>query len=241
MITLHVPFEREGPYPTWHMFGRRLLSRLRHGQLLINTCRGGVIDDEALEDWLAAGSGHALLDVWEGEPRPRPGLLRPPGGVLLGTPHVAGYTLEGKVAATKMVHEALCRFLGRTPSFDGRAVLGSPGSKVLRCTDKHAASDWRPWIEAAVPLRPDDAALRAVMEEPEAERGAAFEALRRKYALRRELSAFAIDPSVDLEPETRERLTALGIKVAPEPGAPIQRGWFRSSRSFAAALPDGSR
>jgi erythronate-4-phosphate dehydrogenase len=130
---------------------------------------------------------------------------------------VAGYSLEGKVAATRMVHEALCRFLGRAPDFDGREVLGAPGSKVLRCSDPTAAHDWRPWVEAAVPLTGDDAALRGVMARPEGERAVAYEALRKRYALRRELSAFAIERHVGLDPDTHQRLAALGIGVPPEP------------------------
>jgi erythronate-4-phosphate dehydrogenase len=237
VITLHVPLEREGPHSTWHMIGGEILSRLRHGQLLINTCRGGVVDDAALEAWLAGGSAHAVLDVWEGEPRPRPGLLRQPGGVRLGTPHVAGYSLEGKVAATRMVHEALCRWLGRTPDFDGSRVLGAPGSKVLQCRDPEAAHDWRPWVEAAVPLLQDDAALRAAVGKPDAERGVAYEALRRRYALRRELSAYAIEPNVALDPETHQRLSALGIKVPPEPTAPSRPTGSRATRPYEAAVP----
>jgi erythronate-4-phosphate dehydrogenase len=227
VITLHVPLERGGAHPTWHAIDGGVLSRLRHGQLLLNTSRGGVVDDAALEPWLADGSGRAILDVWEGEPRPRPRLLRQPGGVLLGTPHVAGYSLEGKVTATRMVHEAMCRWLGRAPSFDGRAVLGAPGSRVLRCSDGDAAHDWRPWVEAAVPLSQDDAALRRVMERPEAERGVAYEALRRRHALRRELSAFAIEPHVTLDFETHQRLSALGIGVPPEPTAAPRPGGAR--------------
>lgn len=242
VITLHVPLERTGPHPTWHLADTAILSRLKQGQLVINTCRGGVVDDAALERWLADGMGHAVLDVWEGEPRPRAGLVQPPPqGVWLGTPHVAGYSLEGKVAATRMVHEALCRWLGRAPSFDGGAVLGEPGSRVLRCYDEDAAHDWRPWIEAAVPLAKDDAALRAAVSKPDAERGVAFEALRRTYALRRELSAFKIERHVDLDPETHQRLAALGIKVPPEPTAPSRVTRSRSSISYAAALPSEPR
>lgn len=242
VITLHVPLERVGLHPTWHMVDAGIFSRLERRPLVINTCRGSVVDDAALERWLADGMGHAVLDVWEGEPRPRVGLVRPPPrGVGLGTPHVAGYSLEGKVAATRMVHEALCRWLGRTPSFDGGAVLGKPGSKVLRCFDTDAAHDWRPWIEAAVPLAKDDAALRAAVTKPDAERGVAFEALRRGYALRRELSTFAIERHVDLDPETHQRLAALGIRVPPEPTAPSRVTRSRSSISYAAALPPEPR
>jgi erythronate-4-phosphate dehydrogenase len=241
VISLHVPLEKGGRHPTQHMIDSRALSRLQHGQLVLNTCRGGVIDETALEPWISAGSGHAILDVWDGEPRPRQSLVRQPGGVIVGTPHVAGYSLEGKVAATRMVHEALCRWLGRAATFDGRTVLGMPGSKVLRCRDPEAAHDWRLWVEAAVPLLQDDAALRAAVGKPDAERGLAFEMLRRKYVLRRELSAFAIEPHADLDPETHQSLAALGIKVPPEPTAPSRRVWGRSSKSFAAALPTGSR
>lgn len=220
VVTLHVPLERAGPHPTWHLVDADALARLRQGQLLLNTSRGGVVDDAALERWLSEGLGAAALDVWEGEPRPRPGLLASPGGVLLGTPHVAGYSLEGKVAATRMVHEALCRFLGRTPSFDGRAVLGPRGGLVLRCDDPDAAHDWRPWVAAAIPLHLDDAALRTAMARPEAERAVAFEALRRRYALRRELSAFSIEPHVALDHDTHQRLAGLGIGVPPGPTRP---------------------
>ncbi len=220
VITVHVPLVREGPHPTWHMLDQASMSRLRYGQLVINTSRGGVVDDAALEHWIAHGSGAAVLDVWEGEPNPRPALLRSAGGVLLGTPHVAGYSLEGKVAATRMVHEALCAWIGRTPDFDGRSVLGMPGSRVLRCEDRNASHDWRPWVAAALPLMQDDAALRATVARPEPERGAAFERLRKRYSLRRELSSFAIEPSAVLGAETQQRLVALGITMPGEPTAP---------------------
>lgn len=231
VITMHVPLVREGPYCTWHLLDDARLTRLRYGQLVINTSRGGVIDDAALEKWIASGSGRAVLDVWEGEPHPRQGLLAPPGpqaqpglltepqGILLGTPHVAGYSLEGKVAATRMVHEALCQWIGRAPDFDGRTVLGVPGSRVLRSADLNSAHDWRPWVLAAVPLMQDDAAMRRAMAPPESQRGVAFEALRKGYALRRELSAFSIDPNAALDYDTHHQLAALGITVPLEPTA----------------------
>lgn len=216
VLTLHVPLTHGGPYPTARIFDQARLRRLRHGQLLINTSRGGVVDDAALERWLVR-EGRAVLDVWEGEPNPRPGLFAPKG-VRLGTPHVAGYSFDGKVAATRMVHEALCRFLGRAPSFSGHQVLGPTGIIPLRSDDPGALRDWRPWIEAAIPLRPDDQALRRVVAGPAALRGSAFESLRRSYALRRELSAFRVE-SRALEPQTHDHLTALGLTVASTPTA----------------------
>ncbi|MCX4239549.1 4-phosphoerythronate dehydrogenase [Paraliomyxa miuraensis] len=223
VISLHVPLVFGGPNPTWHLFDAARLSRLRHGQLLLNTSRGGVVDDGAMVHWLGQGSGRAVLDVWEGEPRLRPELLDPSAGLVLATPHVAGYSLEGKVAATRMVHEALCRFLGRPPDFDGRAVLGPRGTHALRCDHPDAAHDWRPWVRAAIPIRDDEAALRATMQQPVGERPSAFEALRRGHRLRRELSAFSIPDAVALDPDTHMHLGALGLGVPPEPTAPPVR------------------
>ncbi|MCH9686070.1 MAG: DUF3410 domain-containing protein [Deltaproteobacteria bacterium] len=212
VITLHVPLVPAGRYATTHLLGDDELARLRHGQLVINTSRGGVIDDVALERWIAVGDGRALVDVWEGEPRPNPGLLRGPGATSLATPHIAGYTLDGKVAATTMVHEALCRWMSRAPRFDGSHVLGSPGSIDVSCTDPQASRDFRPWVAAAVPLTGDDTRLRSVIADPEDSRGQAFESLRRNYSLRRELSAFRIQ-GADLDTPTRNKLTALGFSV----------------------------
>ncbi len=226
ILTVHVPLHSGGDHPTAHLLDAEVLAGLRHGQLVINTCRGGVVDDEALEDWVTHSHTHALLDVWENEPTPRPGLLRGPGAARLATPHIAGYTLEGKVAATRMVHRALCRWLGRAPDFDGHAALGPVGGRPLHCDDPTAPHDWRPWVEAAVPLTPDDRRLRGLLVRPPQARAAGFEALRRGYALRRELSAFRIRDA-PLDAATHGHLSALGIAVHGPPtlAAPLsQRG-----------------
>ncbi len=222
VLSLHVPLTLFGSDATSHLFNATTLSRLRTGQLLIDTSRGGVVDSAALEQWIER-DGRAVLDVWEGEPSPRPGLLPLEGGVRLGTPHVAGYSLEGKVAATRTIHEALCRFMGRTPDFHGRQILGPTGMLPLRCRDPESAHDWRPWIEQAIPLHHDDKALRHIMARPAADRGRAFEALRRGYMLRRELSAFRIDDEERLDPQTHAQLASLGITVPEEPTAGPRR------------------
>ncbi len=222
VLTLHVPLVHGGPHPTAHLFDELRMRRLRHGQLLLNTSRGGVVDDAILERWVA-DDGRAVIDVWEGEPTPRAGLLPREGGVLLGTPHIAGYTLEGKVAGTRMIHEALCAFIGRTPDFDGRQVLGPRGMLPLRCSDPNAAHDWRPWIEQAIPLRRDDESLRRVVNAASGDRGRAFEDLRRNYLMRRELPAFRIEDAA-LDPQTHAQLGSLGISVPPKPTAdPLPR------------------
>lgn len=224
VITLHVPLTRVGPHATYHLLGRELLSRLRHGQLLINTSRGGVIDDRALQRWVTSNDGKAFLDVWEGEPRLPAELLRGPAAVQLASPHVAGYTFEGKLAATRMVHEALCRVLGREPDFDGRRILAREGTIPLHCHDRDAAHDWRPWVASALPLLRDDAALRRLSTLSPNRRASELESMRRRYRLRRELSAFSIHDDAALDPDTHRCLAALGIRVPAQPTAdPLPR------------------
>lgn len=212
VITLHVPLVDHGPHATHHLIGQRELLRLRHGQLLINTSRGGVVDEAALRTWLSQGQGKAFLDVWEHEPRVDPRLVEPPTAVQLATPHVAGYTLEGKLRATRLVHDALCEFLDRPPTFDGADVLREAGSIELVADGPGARDDWRPWVGQAIHLHDDDMRLRQLLRRPRSEHGRGFEQLRRGYTLRRELSAFRVRAE-SLAPTTRAQLEALGMRV----------------------------
>ncbi len=109
ILCLHTPLTREGPHPTHHLFDARTLARLRPGSLLLNAGRGAVVDNGALLEELRAGRIGAVLDVWEGEPAIDPALLQ---AVALGTPHIAGYSLEGRVRGTLMVYRAWCEWAG---------------------------------------------------------------------------------------------------------------------------------
>lgn len=188
-VSFHVPRVRHGAHATRHLLDAEGLRRLPGGALVINTSRGDVLDNVALHAWLDAGRGEAVLDVWEGEPNLRWPLLAHPR-VRIATPHIAGYTAEGKVRGTAMVHAALCEAFGLESSLDAQDVL--PGSTPL-VTPCDPASVLR----AVHSLRSTDVALRALLEQPEHQRAAAFEALRRAYAFRRELTAY--EPTVGAE------------------------------------------
>jgi erythronate-4-phosphate dehydrogenase len=105
-LTFHVPLTRDGEDPTYHMVNREFLQSLKPGAVLINTCRGGVVDEAALKD--ALDSGHlagAVCDVWENEPDIDVEMLK---RVLIGTPHIAGHSQEGKARAVMMIREKVC-------------------------------------------------------------------------------------------------------------------------------------
>ena len=110
IITFHVPLTKEEPYATWHMADEKFFHGLAHTPYIINTSRGEVVDNNALLDALEEGRvADAVVDVWEHEPHPDGRLLQ---RVFIGTPHIAGYSADGKVNADNMVIDALCSHFG---------------------------------------------------------------------------------------------------------------------------------
>ncbi len=120
-LTLHTPLVRSGPYPTFHLFDEIRLGKMKPGSVLLNTARGEVVDNLALKKILRSGllSG-AILDVWEHEPHLDPELAEL---AALATPHVAGYSFDGKLRGTLLIYEALCCFLQIVPSWNYEPLL----------------------------------------------------------------------------------------------------------------------
>ena len=109
ILTFHTPLFKDGPYKTLHLADEALIARLKPGAILINACRGPVVDNAALLARLEAGQPlSVVLDVWEPEPALNVELLK---RVDIGTAHIAGYTLEGKARGTTQVFEAYSQFL----------------------------------------------------------------------------------------------------------------------------------
>ena len=105
IITFHTPLTSEGKYPTWHLCDEQFLNSLQRCKLIINAARGAVCDNEALLRW----HGDIALDCWEGEPNINRELL---DKAFIATPHIAGYSLQGKQRGTAMIIEALNRRYG---------------------------------------------------------------------------------------------------------------------------------
>ncbi len=115
IITIHTPLLAGGEHPTFHLFDDVLLRSFTRKPLIINTSRGEVVDNEALLHAIDEGTvGQAIIDTWENEPHPLPRLLE---RVYIGTPHIAGYSADGKANAARMTLEALCRWLGKEMPF----------------------------------------------------------------------------------------------------------------------------
>lgn len=108
-VTLHTPLTKGGEDPTWHLISRPRLDVMKPGAILVNAARGSVADNNALSSWIENGGGRAVIDVWEGEPDIDLNLL---SRALVATPHIAGYSREGKERATRMALEAVERRFG---------------------------------------------------------------------------------------------------------------------------------
>jgi erythronate-4-phosphate dehydrogenase len=185
VVTLHVPYTREGPYPTHHLADAAFLERLRPGAVLINTARGAVVDNAALDTLLEARPDlSVVLDVWEGEPDISMSLLEK---VQLGTPHIAGYSLDGKLRGTEMIYHAACEHFGRQQQWQAADDLPAGLSLDLReLRDAPLLENLQAAVFACYDIRLDDANLRQLLALPAAERPARFDRLRKEYPVRRE-------------------------------------------------------
>ncbi len=170
VITFHVPLTAEGTHPTFHLADHDFFDRLGRRPTVINTSRGAVVDNDALVDAMASGSvADAVVDTWEHEPRINPELLR---SAWIATPHIAGYSADGKVNADNMVISGLCRHFGLDVPF---TIVPPP----LPDSFKPSANPDELRLQLYNPLD-DTARLKSAPED--------FESLRGNYPLRREVA-----------------------------------------------------
>lgn len=163
-VTLHTPLTKEGTDATFHLIGEKALSLIKPGAILVNAARGPVTDSEALKGFLKDGRICAVLDTWEGEPRLDRELLE---YVEIATPHIAGYSRQGKERATRMAIEALNRFFGIVGDTSGLTGAYQP-SAIL--SEEEITESYDPYA--------DDRELRS---NPDS-----FEQLRKDYNYREE-------------------------------------------------------
>lgn len=203
-VSLHVPLAKSGPHPTYHLVNDGFLRGLPSDCLLINTSRGAVVDNRALLKHLDNTRMQTVLDVWEGEPAIDFQLLE---RVSLGTPHIAGYSLEGKLNGTQQIYTALCEFLDAKPGWQPRR---EPPQRTLTSKLRGFAAI-RNLVSQVYDIRHDDAQLRRLRQSPSAERAAGFDRLRRTYPLRREFSAYRCQ--VENDDDTRRKLGESGFAI----------------------------
>jgi erythronate-4-phosphate dehydrogenase len=191
VISLHTPLTKSGNGSTWHLLDRDRLNRLKPGAWLINASRGPVVDNAALRDVLLEREDlQAVLDVWEGEPEVDVDLA---DLCVLATPHIAGYSLDGKQRGTAQIYQAFCAHLGQEPAIELSDLLPPPWLAEVHLN----ASTDPAWALATLcrsvyDPRRDDADFRRSLVGTVDEQRKAFDLLRKHYPERREIDGLKV-------------------------------------------------
>lgn len=188
LVALHTPLTTEGAHPTYHLLDENNLELLKPGAILLNAGRGPVIDNWSLIRFMRRRADVRLvLDVWEEEPLVLPELAEQ---CVIATPHIAGYSLDGKIRGTWMLYQQVCNWLGRPAQIALDSVLPEPEVAALQVNGM--VDPLKPIALTYDPYR-DDRALRATLYLPPEERMRAFDQLRKGYPVRREFSSLRIE------------------------------------------------
>ena len=178
ILTFHVPLYKEGKYKTYHLADDAFFQSLKRRPVIINTSRGEVIETGALLSALENGQvSDAIIDVWENEPDINLTLLYK---VFLGTPHIAGYSADGKANATRMSLDSLCRFFHIEADY--HITPPEPENPIIIANTPAEA-----YLQMYDPRRDSE----ALKNHPEL-----FEKLRGDYPLRIEKGAFTLGSDV---------------------------------------------
>ncbi len=214
-ITLHTPLTFEGIDRTFHLVDERFFKSLKTGTVFTNAARGAVVDTVALKAAIRAGRLRAVvLDVWENEPNIDVELLEM---VDIATPHIAGYSLDGKIAGMIMIYKAACKYFGLQPKYDLEDFLPEPALGDLRINPQGRAEEevLHSVVQKIYGISGDDRRLRQIAARAPGERGEFFDSLRKNYPVRREFQ----NTSVVLElpsSSLARKLAGIGFKVADE-------------------------
>ncbi|MGI6304995.1 MAG: 4-phosphoerythronate dehydrogenase [Bacteroidales bacterium] len=203
IITFHVPLNREGDDKTFRLIDRDILSRPGRQKIIINSSRGEVVDNLALREALKSGRVRgAALDVWEGEPAADPQLI---DLADIATPHIAGYSVDGKANATISSVGAVAAELGLPMHDWAPAELPQPAMPLIDLTGKGGATAVEIVAHAVkhtYNVKEDDLLFRNNREN--------FEYLRDNYRIRREFSSYRVKTN---DPEAERILGKLGFQI----------------------------
>jgi len=189
VISLHVPKTSSGDYPTFHLLDEQRLSQLSKNQILINACRGEVVDNKALLKLKQAGHPLKLvLDVWENEPTILEELI---SYCEITTAHIAGYSFEGKARGTEMLYQALCEQLNLPVEKCLIDFLPESGISQIKINQAFDQILLNQLVKIVYDVRRDDGIFRQQIGRQDV-KGHAFDYLRKNYPARREFSAVQV-------------------------------------------------
>jgi len=204
IVTLHVPLNIVGDDTTWHMINDKCFKKMKKGAWLFNTSRGEVTETAAIKKVLSTGKpGGAVLDVWENEPDIDIELM---ARTFLSTPHIAGYSTDGKAKGTSMVVNSLCKHFN-LPLIDWYPENVPPPEHPVIPIDGVGKTDEdivRQAVNHTYNIEEDNIRLRFSPSDFEKQRG--------EYGIRREFSAYTVRMNGGTK-KVRKMFEGLGFKV----------------------------
>ncbi len=211
-ITLHTPLTLDGQDKTYHLADEKFFKSLGKKCVFINASRGAVVDSAALIAAIKIGRLRGVaLDVWENEPNIDTELLKI---VDIGTPHIAGYSLDGKIAGMIMIYRAACEHYGIEPRYSIDDFLPEPEVPQVRLYPNPAnhVETLVASVEAVYDIRRDDVRLRGIQSTRFGRAGEFFDNLRKEYQVRREFHNTRVVLERPCEAIAR-KLAGIGFKV----------------------------
>lgn len=213
IISMHTPLTKTGEYPSFHLLNLPELRQLKPGAVLLNCGRGPVINNADLLQFLTERHDvRVVLDVWEPEPDISLDLL---DKVVLGSPHIAGYSYDGKLKGTEMIYEALCKHLKRKPELTIQDLVPPLINNQLQLTSNQPTWEQVKQLIAQVySIADDDKRLRDLAQRArkgEDNFAIGFDSLRKYYPARREFHNYQV---IGADNKTAEWLSVLGFGIA---------------------------
>ncbi|MDO4223066.1 MAG: DUF3410 domain-containing protein, partial [Acinetobacter sp.] len=189
-ISIHTPLTKTGEYPTYHLFDELAFEQMNPQAILMNAARGEVVKQSALLQDIALRQRTVILDVFEFEPNIQYDVL---DYVKVVTPHIAGYSLEGKIRGTAMLYERVCQHFQRQAN---KSMYDLLQPCETRFTARPDAETLKQQLKQHLPhiyqIMQDDQQLRQCLQHGMVH-GDDFDALRKHYHLRREWSAYGLE------------------------------------------------
>jgi erythronate-4-phosphate dehydrogenase len=188
IITFHVPLNLAGVDKTIHLLNSGKFSLIRNKAVIINSSRGGVVDNAAMANIIDEKSFTVVLDVWENEPAINLSLLK---NVLFATPHIAGYSYEGKVNGTKMIYDALCNFLSIKPEWQPKPLPVE--DHQINIEQNYKLEElFNKILRKIYKIEEDDDEMKKMLMMNKKETAKHFDSLRKHYPLRREFLNYTV-------------------------------------------------
>lgn len=208
IITFHVPLNLEGRDKTLHLLNEKNIKLIKNGAIIINSSRGPVVSNQALKLRLKEKNDiHAVLDVWEEEPNYDVELFNL---AEIGTPHIAGYSFEGKVNGSKLIYDALSDYL-KTEKTWKPFLEKVVDSKFLVSEEMSNSQILQKLFDKSYKIVDDDFLMRQSLGLLETEKVKHFDSLRKNYRKRRELNNFEVGLKSDNN-KLKKLLKVLRIK-----------------------------